>query len=86
MVAVLQDKDVGFGDVVMSTDYGTYEGQTVVLSGLLIGATVVALDYTLRKSERGRTVRGIVIGGRYADVYVCSQVRWRRSSTRPNRT
>lgn len=82
MVAVLQDKDVGFGDVVMSTDYGTYEGQTVVLSGLLIGATVVVLDYTLRKSECGHRIHGVVT----EDVYVCPQKRWRRSSTRPNRT
>lgn len=51
MAAILQSKDVGYGDIVMNTDYGSYEGQVVLLAGILVGATVTTLNYNLRKSN-----------------------------------
>ncbi|VVC39226.1 Hypothetical protein CINCED_3A002754 [Cinara cedri] len=35
----------------MTIDYGSYEGQVVLLAGILVGATVTALDYNLRKKH-----------------------------------
>lgn len=52
MATAFRNNNLGRGDVVMSTDYGSYEGQVVLLAGLLIGATVSALDYNLKKSNR----------------------------------
>ncbi len=33
------------------TDYGSYEAQAVMSAGILIGATIAALDHSLRKSN-----------------------------------
>jgi len=52
IAAALQLRDLGPGDVVMVTDYGSYEAQTVLLAGLLVGTTVAALDYTLKRGNR----------------------------------
>lgn len=51
MATALQNKQFGCGDVVVTTDYGSYEGQVVVLAGLLIGSTVGALNCNLSKSN-----------------------------------
>lgn len=51
MATTLQNKNIGYGNIVMTTDYGSYEGQVVILAGLLIGATIGALDYNLRKGN-----------------------------------
>lgn len=51
MATAFQMDDLGNGDIVMITDYGTYESQVVMLAGLLAGATVAALDYNLKKSN-----------------------------------
>lgn len=51
MATALQKENVGYGDIVMTIDYGSYEGQVVLLAGILVGATVTALDYNLRKSN-----------------------------------
>lgn len=50
MSSALQKGNFGNGDVIMTTDYGSYEGQVVLLAGILLGATVSALDYNLKKS------------------------------------
>ncbi|XP_027845831.2 uncharacterized protein LOC114126147 [Aphis gossypii] len=42
--------ELGHGDVVMMTDYGSYEGQVVMLAGILMGTTIAALDPNLKKS------------------------------------
>jgi len=55
MATAFQNENYGIGDVVMSTDYGTYEGQVVVLAGLLVGATISELDYNLRKGKSLKT-------------------------------
>lgn len=51
MASKLQNENFGVGDIVMSTDYGTYEGQVVILAGLLIGATIAPLNYSLKKGN-----------------------------------
>lgn len=51
MATVLQQKNIGYGDLVMTTDYGSYEGQVVILAGLLVGATISAVDFNLKKSN-----------------------------------
>jgi len=51
LATAYQKHDIGHGDVVMITDYGSYEGQAVMLAGILIGTTVAALDHNLRKSR-----------------------------------
>jgi len=43
--------ELGHGDVVMMTDYGSYEGQVVMLAGILMGTTIAALDPNLKKSN-----------------------------------
>ncbi|KAL4090317.1 hypothetical protein QTP88_025178 [Uroleucon formosanum] len=50
MASAFQKHDIGHGDVVMILDYGSYEGQVVILAGILVGATIAALDHSLRKS------------------------------------
>ncbi|XP_060846886.1 uncharacterized protein LOC132926542 [Rhopalosiphum padi] len=50
MATAFKKHDFGHGDVVMITDYGSYEAQVVLLAGILIGATIAALDHNLRKS------------------------------------
>ncbi|XP_015376110.1 PREDICTED: luciferin 4-monooxygenase-like [Diuraphis noxia] len=50
LATAFQKHDIGHGDVVMITDYGSYEGQVVMLAGILIGTTIAALDHSLRKS------------------------------------
>ncbi|XP_060852797.1 uncharacterized protein LOC132930768 isoform X2 [Rhopalosiphum padi] len=50
MATEFKKHDLGHGDVVMITDYGSYEGQVVMLAGILIGSTIAALDHSLRKS------------------------------------
>ncbi|XP_022178856.1 luciferin 4-monooxygenase-like isoform X2 [Myzus persicae] len=50
MATTFQKHDLGHGDVVMITDYGSYEGQVVMLAGILVGTTIAALDHSLRKS------------------------------------
>lgn len=51
MATSFQNENIGHGDIVMTTDYGSYEGQVVILAGLLVGATIGALDYNLRKGK-----------------------------------
>lgn len=51
MATVFQRQNIGYGDVVMTTDFGSYEGQVVILAGLLVGATMSTLDFNLRKSN-----------------------------------
>lgn len=51
MAAAFQKYELGQGDVVMIMDYGSYEGQVVILAGILVGATVAALNYGLRESN-----------------------------------
>lgn len=51
MASTLQNENIGVGDVVMSTDYGTYEGQVVILAGLLVGATIAELDSSLKRGS-----------------------------------
>lgn len=51
MATTFQKHDLGHGDVVMITDYGSYEGQVVMLAGILVGTTIAALDHSLRKSN-----------------------------------
>ena len=51
MATAFQKHDLGPGDVVMITDYGSYEGQVVLLAGILVRTTVAALDHSLRKSN-----------------------------------
>jgi 4-coumarate--CoA ligase len=51
MATAFKKHDLGHGDVVMITDYGSYEAQVVLLAGILIGATIAALDHSLRKSN-----------------------------------
>jgi acyl-CoA synthetase (AMP-forming)/AMP-acid ligase II len=58
MATAFRNDNLGRGDVVMSVDYGSYEGQVVLLAGLLIGATVAALDYNLKKSNRASVLKG----------------------------
>jgi len=51
MASAFQKHDIGHGDVVMIIDYGSYEGQVVILAGILVGTTIAALDHSLRKSN-----------------------------------
>jgi len=51
MATAFQKHDLGHGDVVMIIDYGSYEGQVVMLAGILVGTTIGALDHSLRKSN-----------------------------------
>lgn len=52
IATALQKDNFGRGDVVMITDFGSYEGQTVLLAGLLVGTTIAALDYNLKRGIR----------------------------------
>lgn len=52
VAAAFQNRGFGYGDVITIVDTGSYEGQTIMLAGLLIGATVTALDYSLKTGER----------------------------------
>lgn len=51
MAIAFQKDNFGNGDTVMTTDYGSYENQVVILAGVLVGATVTTLDYNLKKSK-----------------------------------
>lgn len=51
MATALQTKNFGYGDIVMTMDYGSYEEQVIMLAGLLIGVTIAALDYSLKKGN-----------------------------------
>jgi 4-coumarate--CoA ligase len=51
MATAFKKLDFGHGDVVMIADYGSYEAQVVILAGILIGATIAALDHSLKKSN-----------------------------------
>lgn len=51
LATAYQNHDIGHGDVVMIIDYGSYEGQVVMLAGILIGTTIASLDHNLRKSN-----------------------------------
>lgn len=51
MATVFQRQNIGYGDVVMTTDYGSYEGQVIILAGLLVGATMSTLDFNLKISN-----------------------------------
>lgn len=51
MTTAFQKYEIGHGDVVMITDYGSYEGQVVMLAGILMGTTIAALDHNLKKSN-----------------------------------
>ncbi|CAI6361279.1 unnamed protein product [Macrosiphum euphorbiae] len=50
MATAFQKHDLGHGDVVMIIDYGSYEGQVVMLAGILVGTTIAPLDGSLRRS------------------------------------
>lgn len=51
MATALQKENMGYGDIVMTTDFGSYEGQVVLLAGILVGATITALNYNIKKSK-----------------------------------
>lgn len=60
MATAFRKNNFGRGDIVMTTDYGSYEGQAVMLAGLLIGATVAALDYNLKKSNHSLAMYRVI--------------------------
>lgn len=90
MATTFQKDNFGRGDVVMIADYGSYEGQVVLLAGLLIGAVVAALDCTLKKSNRFFFL--LFQKAKYFSVvfilheFICTQKLWQRSSTNRNPT
>ncbi|VVC39223.1 Hypothetical protein CINCED_3A008360 [Cinara cedri] len=67
MSSALQKANFGNGDVVMTTDYGSYEGQVVLLAGILLGTTVSTLDYNLKKKHQAA-----LINESKPDVIFCS--------------